>query len=153
MKIYEIINSEQKSKITLEILESLPEWFAECNAVEKYSQDVKTLHYYVIEENSHSVGFCCLKRINEYTSEIYVMGIKKEFHHSGIGTFSIMEISKKLLQDGYKILMVKTLGASANYEYYESTRKFYLKNGFIPLEEYHEIWGKENPCLIMVKPL
>lgn len=47
--------------------------------------------------------------------------------------------------------MVKTLGESHPDVNYKSTREFYYKAGFFPLEEIKEIWGKENPCLIMVK--
>ena len=34
----------------------------------------------------------------------------------------------------------------------ERTRGFYDRMGFEPLEE-NELWGAENPCLIMVKQL
>lgn len=49
--------------------------------------------------------------------------------------------------------MVKTLGESHPDKYYKLTREFYNRCGFYPLEEIKEIWGEENPCLIMVKAL
>ena len=30
-------------------------------------------------------------------------------------------------------------------------RQFYSSLGFLPLEEFPELWGKENPCLMLVK--
>jgi len=48
---------------------------------------------------------------------------------------------------------VKTLGTSVECDFYKSTRLFYESNGFIPLEESFDIWGKKNPCLIMIKSL
>ena len=36
---------------------------------------------------------------------------------------------------------------------YKETRAFYSALGFTPLEETKAFWGKDNPCLIMVKPL
>lgn len=55
------------------------------------------------------------------------------------------------MKNKIKFLMVKTLGESHPDVNYKSTREFYYKAGFFPLEEIKEIWGKENPCLIMVK--
>lgn len=48
---------------------------------------------------------------------------------------------------------VKTLGKSHPDENYKKTREFYSAVGFYPLEESTEIWGKENPCLLMIKIL
>ena len=50
-------------------------------------------------------------------------------------------------------LQVKTLGPSHPSEHYAATRQFYVARGFRPLEELTEIWGEDNPCLIMVKRL
>ena len=36
---------------------------------------------------------------------------------------------------------------------YDKTRKFYLKYGFTPVEEFKSLWGEHNPCLMMVKIL
>ena len=52
-----------------------------------------------------------------------------------------------------KFLIVKTLGDSHPDNNYKRTRGFYNKVGFYPLEEIKEIWGEENPCLIMVKSI
>jgi len=46
---------------------------------------------------------------------------------------------------------VKTLDSSAEYEPYERTRGFYLKNGFYPLEVFSLYWNEDNPCLFLVK--
>ena len=52
---------------------------------------------------------------------------------------------------GRPYLTVKTRGPSLPYEPYERTRAFYEAVGFQPLEEFTEIWGPDNPCLIMIK--
>ncbi len=48
---------------------------------------------------------------------------------------------------------MKTLGESHPDENYKKTREFYKAVGFYPLEEFTEIWGKENPYLLMAKTL
>jgi len=47
-------------------------------------------------------------------------------------------------------LQVKTLDKSHPDKNYACTRKFYEAMGFRPLECIPELWGKDNPCLIMV---
>jgi hypothetical protein len=51
-----------------------------------------------------------------------------------------------------RLLQVKTLGPSAEWEPYERTRRFYRALGFIPLEEHLHLWPSD-PALVMVKPL
>ena len=50
-------------------------------------------------------------------------------------------------------MSVKTLSERHPDEFYTRTRKFYEKCGFIAFEEFPELWGKENPCLLMIKPV
>ena len=47
---------------------------------------------------------------------------------------------------------MKTLGPSHLDPGYERTRCFYEAQGFVPLEELHDLWD-ENPCLLLVKRL
>jgi hypothetical protein len=60
---------------------------------------------------------------------------------------------EEIHNNNVKFLMVQTLGESHPDRHYKRTREFYSKVGFYPLEEIKEIWGKENPCLIMVKTI
>jgi hypothetical protein len=55
-------------------------------------------------------------------------------------------------RSGVRLLEVKTLGPSHPDLGYARTRHFYETIGFLPLEE-TDLWGEQNPCLIMVKPL
>jgi hypothetical protein len=48
---------------------------------------------------------------------------------------------------------VKTLAPSDPDPGYEATRAFYAAAGFRPLETLPQVWGPENPCLLMVRPL
>ena len=55
------------------------------------------------------------------------------------------------VHDGVRLLQVKTLGPSDNDEFYARTTAFYLAMGYLPLEELHDYWPENNPCLILVK--
>ncbi len=151
--ITEIKDELSKSRITEEILRQLPEWFGNEKSLLDYIETVKDKIFYCAMDNDHVVGFLCLKFNNQFTADIYVTGILKEYHRRGIGKELVQVAEKYLTSNGYKFFMVKTLGESSDYEFYKKTREFYLSVGFFPLEEFKEIWDADNPCLIMVKSL
>ncbi|MBE6051054.1 MAG: GNAT family N-acetyltransferase [Clostridium sp.] len=96
------------------------------------------------------MGFIAIKINNKYTSEIYVVGIEEEYHRKGIGKRLFDEVYKWCKNENYEFLQVKTLDESRENVAYEKTRKFYKAIGFRPLECIPEIWGNNNPCLIMI---
>ena len=100
-----------------------------------------------------AIGFLALKSNNLYTAELYVLGILQEYHRKNIGRSMVARAEQYLREHNYRFLMVKTLSDSSDDESYAKTRRFYTSLGFYPLEEIAELWGKENPCLIMVKNL
>ncbi len=152
-EIKQLINHEEKSKITNYILRQLLEWFGIEEAIVNYENEVINTDFYVYYLSDKPVGFISVKSINKYTSEIYVMGILTEYQNRGIGKKLLETVQEVLIKNNIKFFMVKTLGDSHPDKNYKNTREFYYKTGFYPLEEINEIWGKENPCLIMVKNL
>ncbi|NRD80880.1 GNAT family N-acetyltransferase [Bacillus sp. BRMEA1] len=151
--IKEIIDNKEKSKVTNYILRRIPEWFGIEEAIKNYVKEVGDTDFYALFLEDKPIGFISIKSNNHYTSEIYVMGILKEYHNKGIGKKLLLKAEETLINKQVKFLMVKTLGESHPDLNYKSTRQFYFRAGFYPLEEIKEIWGKENPCLIMVKNL
>ncbi|HOT31267.1 MAG TPA: GNAT family N-acetyltransferase [Petrotogaceae bacterium] len=152
IKISEVTSAD-KQIITADILKKLPQWFGIDSAINDYVSGVKETVFLAAYDDEKPVGFISIKSNNEYTAEIYVMGIEKPYHRKGIGTILIEKAQLFLKNNGYRFLMVKTLGESCDYEFYARTRMFYKKCGFFPLQEIKEIWGEENPCLIMIKVL
>lgn len=152
-EIKQLINHEEKSKITNYLLRQLPEWFGIEEAIVNYVNGVVNTEFYVYYLSDKPVGFISVKSNNKYTSEIYVMGILKDYQNCGIGKKLLEAVQESLIKSNVKFLMVKTLGDSHPDKHYKNTREFYYKTGFYPLEEIKEVWGKENPCLIMAKNL
>lgn len=154
MYIIKLINDpELKSTITNFILRRLPDWFGMEDAIVEYVENSKDTIYYSAYHNDESIGFINLKFNNKYTAEIYVMGLVETYHNKGVGRALMEQAVKYCSENKYKFLMVKTLGESHPDKYYKRTREFYEKAGFYPLEEIKEIWGKECPCLLMIKNL
>ena len=81
------------------------------------------------------------------------MAVRPEWHQRGVGQSLIARAEEWLQSHGVQILQVKTLGASRENSNYAATRAFYRKVGFVPLEEFPDLWSEANPCLILVKTL
>ncbi|MCF7918888.1 MAG: GNAT family N-acetyltransferase [Candidatus Cloacimonetes bacterium] len=151
--VIEIFNADEKEKICRAVLADLPEWFGIPDATEEYCLGVRNKTFLAAVNGRQTVGFVSLHNHNEYTSEIHVIGIYKSFRNKGIGSLLINSIVKLLSQQKKQYLTVKTLDGSRESKAYEETRKFYLAKGFIPLEVFPTLWGKENPCLFMIKKI
>lgn len=151
--IDKLFDNTEKSNITNHILRKLPEWFGIEESILEYVEEVKNTEFYVAYVNDNPVGFISIKHNNEFTLEVYLIGVLREYHNQHIGKKLLQKVQEEMANKDVKYIMVKTLGESHPDKNYKKTRTFYANNGFYPLEEIKEIWGKENPCLIMVKSI
>jgi ribosomal protein S18 acetylase RimI-like enzyme len=143
----------EKSKVCTLIIRSLPDWFGIEEAIVHYSNSIDHLPTWLASEGDRVIGFASIKRHTPYSAEVYVMGVLMEAHHKGIGRALIGKSQEWLKAQNVEYLQVKTLGPSDPDEGYAKTRAFYAAMGFRPIEEIKQIWGEENPCLIMIKKL
>ncbi|MDD3383709.1 MAG: GNAT family N-acetyltransferase [Bacilli bacterium] len=151
--IKEIKNIGDKEFICSTILHDLPEWFGIPLATKEYIENSKRMLMFVYYEGENALGFISLEPHNPFTIEIHVMGVKRAYHRQGIGKTLINECKRYAKSNGYKLLEVKTLDYRNPDYNYAKTREFYRAMGFIPLECLEDLWGKENPCLLLVLPL
>lgn len=147
--IEEVKLTEEKANICNKILRALPDWFGIESSIVDYVKDVQEMPLVAAFDKDLPVGFLAIMKHNEYTSEVHVMGILPEYHRKNIGK-QLLEAVNPLCSE---YLTVKTLAACRENEYYARTRQFYLAMGFKPLEVFPELWGKDNPCLMMIKDL
>jgi GNAT superfamily N-acetyltransferase len=150
MELRHIYEPEHRVKISTDILNRLPEWFGIPEAKDDYIRCSSGMPFFTVFHKSKSVGFIAIKANNKYTAEIYVMGVHPDYHRRGIGRVLVEGAVKYCKENGYEFLQVKTLGESHPDIHYAGTRKFYEALGFKPLECLPELWGKDNPCLIMI---
>ena len=153
MKIIKVSNPDLKSKVCESILRSLPLWFGLEYAIVKYIEDVKSMDTWVAYDGDSPIGFISLHKHFEHSAEIHVVGVLADYHRKGIGHALLNAAEIDLREKGVKFLTVKTLSESRESKEYALTRKFYLKVGFTPLEEFKTLWDEFNPCLFMVKAL
>lgn len=154
MKITEIIDGKTKSIYANAILNKLPEWFGNKQALEDFVVGVASLPFWAAtDDNGYCVGFISAKTHYGHTGDIYVCGVLPERHRHGIGKALYFAAEKHLIKNSCKYIMVKTLSDTVSYEPYARTRAFYKGVGFMPLVTLTEMWDEENPCLIMIKSL
>ena len=143
----EVGHPAERSDLCREILVELPGWFGIPEAVDRYIQEVAALPTFGVGRE----GFLSLKLHSDAaadTVKILVTGM------SGLIGTALLEGAEAFLRErNVDYLQVKTLGPSHPSKHYAETRSFYAARGFRPLEELTEIWGEDNPCLIMVKRL
>lgn len=150
-KIKFVEQPDEKTSITQKIMHSLPKWFSPPEDIERKAITHRAYPFFAAFDGDKPVGFVALKIHNEYTTDIYNLGILEDYHRQGIGRCLLEAAEGYCIEHSYQYLTVKTLDASAQYEPYEKTRNFYHNMGFIPLEVFLTFWDEDNPCLFMAK--
>lgn len=148
--IKEIVDIDEKEKISREILNDLPEWFGMPESTEEYITDSQDKPFIACFMDNEAVGFVVLNATSEDCADIFVMGIKKNYHRMGIGTKlndAYEKLAKKL---GYTYTQVKTV-QSGHYKEYDITNNFYKSVGYKELEVFPTLWDEWNPCQVYIK--
>ncbi len=154
IQIFEIQDYDRKSSFTREILEKLPEWFGNKQALEEYVEQVKEFPYYAaINKAGECIGFFSIKIHYQHTGDIFVCGVLPEYQHMGVGKVLYHAAENYFMKKGCKYVIVKTLSDMVDCEPYAQTRKYYQSVGFEPLITLTEMWDEQNLCLIMFKSL
>ncbi len=103
--------------------------------------------------DGRAIGFTSLLQRFPETVEMCCMGVLPDYHRQGAGQLLVEVAAGAARASGARLLMVRKLGLSHSDPFYDATRAFYLAQGFLPLAELPEIWGPDDPCLILVRPL
>lgn len=136
-----------------ELLATVPEWFGLPDANADYIEAARTKETWTVRDDSGAVvGLTLVDRHFPHVAELHLMVVARALHGQGVGTAMVRAIEEDARARGVGLLEVKTLGAAHPDPGYARTRHFYERVGFLPLEE-TDLWGEDNPCLFMVKPL
>ncbi len=152
-----VTSSDQDPRTVARLLASLPAWFGIPASNEQYVRDACELPTYLARPAAGSsadpAGVLLARRHFPAAAEIHLLAVQPDLHRHGVGRALVEALEADLVADGCALLQVKTLGPSHPDAGYALTRQFYTAVGFLPLEERADIWGPQNPCLIMVKAL
>lgn len=156
---WRVTSGEQDPATVGRLLRSLSDWFGIPAANAEYVEAARELPTYLARpaENAAAghadpVGVLLARRHFAEAAEIHLLAVEPSLHRHGVGRALVAALETDLLADGCRMLQVKTLGPSKLHAGYERTRQFYTTAGFWPLEEV-DLWGPDNPCLILVKNL
>jgi ribosomal protein S18 acetylase RimI-like enzyme len=145
---------DRRGKICREVLETVPEWFGIPAATARYVSAAEELPMLACFDPAGAVaGFVSVKAQTTVAAEIHVLAVKRAWHRRGIGRALIEGAGKLAAAQGAQFLTVKTLLPSKVDLNYAATRQFYEVMGFLPIEEFPTLWGADNPCLLMLRPL
>ena len=147
--IKKINNKEKKEYICMEILEALTEWFEIPESRVSYAKESRELPFWADVENDITRGFIVMKETSDYAVEICVMGVRKEYHHLGIGSKLFEAFYQYAKENGYEFIQVKTV-RKGMYPDYDLTNAFYQRVGFRELECMETLWDEANPCQVYV---
>lgn len=153
MKIFAGGSAEKRSEVCNRILRALPKWFGLEYAIVNYVNEVKTMDTWFAEDAGQVIGFISVRKHNTFTAEIHVMAILESYHRQGVGSKLVQAAQKSLAATGFKYLQVKTLSENRADVNYDKTRRFYLSDGFVPVEEFKTLWDEFNPCLMLIKEI
>ena len=148
--IESIKEKEEKERIAREVLFALPEWFGIPESTEEYVRESRELPFFAWKEKDENAGFASLRQTGEGTAEIFVIGVKKEFHGRGIGRSLVKALEEEARHLGCAFLQVKTVRPGRCKEY-DATNRFYLAMGFREFECFPTLWSESNPCQVYVK--
>ena len=152
IKVIEVKNYKQKETVAREILYSLPEWFGLPESIESYISDSKDMPYLVAYVDDKLAGFIVMNATSADTADIFVMGVKKEFHRLGVGKKLNDAYENLAIESGFTYSQVKTV-QSGHYPEYDITNDFYKAMGYVELECFPDMWDSWNPCQIYIKYL
>lgn len=147
------VPDHQRSALCRTILEALPDWFAIPALREAYIVEVAELAMVAAYDGEQPVGLATLKPQTPATGQVHLIAVLGSHHRRGIGAALLRRIEALAEEQGARFLTVKTLAPSSPYPPYVATRAFYERQGFLPIEVFPLLWGPDDPCLLMLKPL
>ncbi len=147
-----VSSRDARAHVCRRVLQALPDWFGIPDAIEDYARDCRDLPMWVAFDGGSPIGFCACKETSPAALDLHVLGILQSYQRVGIGRRFCAIAETFAREKGKRLLSVMTLSDGHPDPFYAKTRAFYRTMGFLPLMTV-DIWGPENPCLIMVKPL
>lgn len=114
---------------------NLPEWFGIPEANERYAEGVRERLSFGFMINEICIGMITLEFPFENAANIYWMGVRRDWHHKGIGKALLRHAEAICFERQVYSISVETLSPKENDSGYLNTFKFYTKEGFKPLFE------------------
>ena len=116
-----ITDENLKSETCEKILRDLPEWFGIESSTKMYIEGVRDKFFIAYKDNDKYVGFASLEETSDISCDMYVIGVLKSHHKSGIGTKLVKALEDESRKMNKTYITVKTLSARSSDKNYEKT--------------------------------
>ncbi len=130
---------------------ALPAWFGIEEGLEDLRHCAETQEGVVAIADGEAIGFVTLTIHFPETWEITWMAVHPDWHRRGVGRRLVEAAVERCRAEGATTLLVKTLADSHPSPEYARTRAFYAAMEFRRLEVFPDLWGPENPCLLLAR--
>lgn len=136
------------------IVRGSPDYFTD-DVPQKVTADLREHSGWVITDDNNLAGFVVVDRRSACAAEVLWMAVQTSLRGSGIGTFLLDHVLNVLAESGAQVVQAKTLDASAGYEPYQATRRFWNRHGFVQIDTIDPLpgWQPGNPAAILVAAL
>ena len=136
------------------IVRGLPDYFTE-DVPEKVERDLSAHSGWVAVGPERVVGFAVVDRRSTGAAEILWMAVDDAERGQGVGSVLLDHLVSDLADRGTRVIEVKTLDRSADYQPYVATRAFWEGRGFIQIDTIDPLpgWPPGNPAAICVAAL
>ncbi|MBO0608788.1 GNAT family N-acetyltransferase [Myceligenerans salitolerans] len=176
---YDVVRTRGRSDAAHDILGELPEWFGLEKFTDEYEDAARKFPNYLAVSSGGGLaradiaaadalasdpvdgsripvddvtGILLLDPRYDSTAEVHLLAVRRKYHRTGIGRALLRRAEDDMRARGVRLLTVKTFGPSRPDPGFDRTRAFYEAVGFLPVEEFPDMWV-ENPCLLMAKVL
>lgn len=149
-----LLTKNEAPGVAERVLRSVPEWFGVEESTLGYIKAAGELPTWgaFVDRGRDAAGFLTIKRHFPQSADIHCIAVHKGSHGRGAGSALVAYVERELREQGVRFLQVKTMGPSKPNAEYALTLRFYLRMGFVPLEELHGLWPGV-PCMVLVKVL
>lgn len=148
-RVHQVDDPDEKAHIAALVLADLPDWFGLPDSTAKYVSDSREMPFWAVQSGAEILGFAALKETGPRAAEIYVMGVRPEYHRCGVGERLFRALYDAAKAAGYRFLQVKTV-QTGHYPEYDRTNRFYQAMGFTELECLPALWDPWNPCQLYI---
>jgi GNAT superfamily N-acetyltransferase len=113
----------------LDLVASLPEWFAGDPTDRAIPIDIRFNDCFVAEHDGTIVGFATI-HVGDGRLNIGWMGVQRDLQRQGIGSRLLGAVEQAARSMGLREIATVTVGEGADCPAFEATRSFYISHGF-----------------------
>ena len=138
------------------VLATLPYHFGDPTGQADCAKAVRSERGWVAVDGDDVVGFLTVAPSSDEALEITWMAVRMDRRRSGIGAQLMGAVTEAAAEDGFRQLVVLTLGTSEPEDAedsYEGTRRFYKREGFVPLKEVGLRSWTNGFALLLARPI